>query len=323
LGKHPQFKAYAALAAVCFFWGTTYLGIRIALESFSPVVLVCGRFLISGALTLLAAKAMGLKIPGTREMWRTSLNGIIILGIGNSCLSFAEQWIPSGVAALFITTSPFWMVGVEALVPGGEPLHAPAIGGMLLGFAGVAFMVMRNGLSGVSGPMLTGFLTLQIGCAGWALGSISQRRQTARAHPIVSGGIQQLATGVVFLIPALLFRTHPIVWSARGLWAVAYLVTFGSIVGYSAYIYALSHLPVAVVSIYTYINPLVAVCLGWVFFREAFGAREAIAMLVIFAGVAIVKRATPAKSSLQAADPVLPSASRPADRRSLVIPRRK
>jgi drug/metabolite transporter (DMT)-like permease len=117
-----------------------------------------------------------------------------------------------------------------------------------------------------------------------------QRRHVTKAHPVVSGAVQQLATGLVFMGPALLTKTQPIHWTPRSIAAVLYLVTFGSVVGYSAYLYALDKLPVSVVSIYNYVNPVVAVFLGWLFYREKIGLRELLAMLVIFAGIALVKR---------------------------------
>jgi drug/metabolite transporter (DMT)-like permease len=288
LRRHPHFTAYLALASLCFFWGTTYVAIRMALESMSPMVLVSARYLLSGGIMLAVALAMRAKLPRGRELRHTAFNGLLVLGIGNGCLAFAEQWIPSGMAALFISISPFWMVGMEALVPGGEKLHGPTIGGMLIGFAGAAMLVW-SGAGGISGAMVIGFLILQLGSAGWSLGSILQRRQVSEIHPVVSGAVQQLATGIVALIPAS-FTIRNAEFTTRGSLAVLYLVVFGSIVGYSAYIYAMSKLPVAMVSIYTYINPIVAVWLGWLFYREPFGIREAVAMIVIFAGVAIVKR---------------------------------
>lgn len=289
LPKHPHLKAYLALAAVCFFWGTTYVAIRMALESMSPMILVSARYLISGGIMMIAAAAMRVRLPHGRELWRTAFNGLLVLGVGNGCLAIAEQWIPSGMAALFISISPFWMVGMEALVPGGEKLHAPTIGAMLIGFAGAAMLVWSGAGGTDIAALLAGFLVLQLGSAGWSLGSILQRRQTSATHPVVSGAVQQLATGMVALIPAA-FTVRNAEWTTRGSMAVLYLVVFGSIVGYSAYIYAMSELPVAVVSIYTYVNPIVAVSLGWLFYREPFGAREAAAMGVIFLGVALVKR---------------------------------
>lgn len=280
-----------ALAAVCFFWGTTYLAIRMALESLPPLMLVGLRYTISGSLLLLIAFFAKAHLPSGRELAYTALFGVIIIGIGNGCLAFAEEWIPSGLAALFITTSPFWMVGMEALIPGGERLHAPTLVGMLVGLAGTALLVAPNAIQqGIGGPSLKGFLLLQFGCCGWGFGSILQRRHETKAHPVVSGAVQQLATGLVFLGPAFLTKTQPIHWTPRSTAALAYLVTFGAIIGYSAYLYALDKLPVSVVSIYFYVNPVVAVFLGWLFYNERIGWREIVSMLVIFAGVALVKR---------------------------------
>jgi drug/metabolite transporter (DMT)-like permease len=289
--SRPLFKAYLALAAVCFFWGTTYLGIRMALESLPPMLLVGLRYTISGSVLLLVAFFAKAHLPSGRELFYTALYGVIIIGIGNGCLAFAEVWIPSGLAALFITTSPFWMIGMEALIPGGQRLHAPTLLGMLVGLLGTLLLVAPNAIQqGWSGPLLKGFLVLQLGCCGWGFGSILQRRHVTKAHPIVSGAVQQMATGLVFMGPALLTKTQPIHWTPRSIAAVIYLVTFGSVVGYSAYLYALDKLPVSVVSIYNYINPVVAILLGWLFYREQIGLRELLSMLVIFTGVALVKR---------------------------------
>ena len=280
-----------ALAAVCFFWGTTYLGIRIALESMAPPVLMALRYSISGIVMLAVAKFLKVHLPTGREFWYTALFGVIIIGTGTGCLVYAEQWVPSGLASVFITVSPFWMIGVEALIPGGARLHGPTIVGMLVGLVGSILLVAPEAMhEGFGGPLLRGFLLLQLGCAGWALGSILQRRHKTKAHPVVSGAVQQLATGIAFAVPAFFAKPHPSTWSTRSVWAIAYLVVFGSIVGYSAYIFVLDRLPISVVSIYNYINPIIAVFLGWIFFREHFGLQEVIAMLIIFAGVALVKR---------------------------------
>jgi drug/metabolite transporter (DMT)-like permease len=280
-----------ALAAVCFFWGTTYLGIRIALESMAPSVLMSLRYTISGIVLLAVAYFSKAHLPTGRELWYTALYGVIIIGTGTGCLVYAEQWVPSGLASVFITISPFWMIGVEAVIPGGVRLHGPTIAGMLVGLAGTVLLVAPEAMQeGLGGPLLRGFLLLQLGCAGWAVGSILQRRHQTKAHPVVSGAVQQLATGLAFAVPALFAKPHPSTWSARSVGALAYLVVFGSIVGYSAYIFVLDRLPVSVVSIYNYINPIIAVFLGWLFFREHIGLQEVIAMFVIFAGVALVKR---------------------------------
>jgi len=273
-----------------------------ALETFSPVQLVGIRYFISGTLMLLVARALKAHLPSGRELLFTALFGVIILGIGNGCLAFAEEVIPSGLAAMFITTSPFWMVGVEALLPGGERLHGPTIAGMMVGLVGTVLLVGPSVVvHGLGGPVLAGFLLLQLGSFGWSIGSILQRRYQTRAHPVVSGAVAQLATGIVYIVPALLIPTKPIHWTGRGVGALLYLVVFGSIVGYSAYMYALEHLPVSVVSIYNYVNPVVAVLLGWLFYREAFGMREIGAMGIIFVGVAVVKRFSHGRRDLDTA----------------------
>lgn len=284
-----------ALAAVCFFWGTTYLGIRIAIESMAPEVLMAMRYTISGSILLVFAYFSGAHLPSGRELWHTALYGVMIIGAGTGSLVFAEQWVPSGLAAVFITLSPFWMIALDAAIPGGERLHGPTILAMLVGFAGTTLLVAPEILSeGFGGPLLRGFLLIELGCGGWCLGSILQRRHQTKAHPVVSGAVQQLATGLAYAIPAFLAKPHPAysgtAWSARSIGAVGYLVVFGSIVGYSSYSYALDRLPVSVVSIYTYVNPVIAVFLGWLFFREHFGVQELIAMLIIFSAVALVKR---------------------------------
>ena len=283
-----QWKAYTALACVCFFWGTTYLGIRMALESFPPAMLVAVRFLISGGILTGYALPRGLPLPRGRELWRTGWIGFLILGIGNGSLAYTEQLIPSGLASLFIALSPLWMVGIEATIPGGVKLHGPTIVGMLVGFAGTA-LLFAPGVATSQTKMLAGFAISQMGVAAWCFGSILQKRSTAGGHPLVTGAIQQLAAGISFVPLAILSPNHTVAWSARGVGAVLYLVMFGSIVGYSAYIYALGKLPVAIFSLYSYFNTVVAVTLGWLVYREPFGWREAIAMAVIFAGVGIVK----------------------------------
>jgi drug/metabolite transporter (DMT)-like permease len=298
LRDHPHFTAYLALICVCVFWGTTYLGIRIALDSFSPVLMVCLRNLISGAITLSVAAMIGARLPRGRDLWITAGYGVLVIGVGNGALAVAEQWIPTGLASLFVTTSPFWFVGIDALLPGGAKLHGPTIRGLLIGFAGVLVLVAPAAWTALTqhtfaagGAVVLAFFVLQANAAIWALGSLLQRNRRSPAHPFVIGGVQQLSTGLAFLVPGV-FQMPSAHWTSRGMAAVVYLAIFGGVIGYSCYALALSRLPPATVATYTYINPVVAVFLGWWFYRERFGLREAAAMAIIFAGVAMVRRAT-------------------------------
>jgi drug/metabolite transporter (DMT)-like permease len=305
--QHPQFGAYLALICVCFFWGTTYLGFRIALDTIGPATIVCVRNLISGALLLTWARSRNLVLPRNGDLWRTGLYGIITVGVGNGTLAVSELWTPTGLASLFITTGPFWYAGIDALLPGGEKkIHGPTFVGLIVGFLGVlglvapaAWSVIVSGEFSSGGGILLGFVMLQFSGASWTLGSLLQRNRRVEAHPFVLAGVQQMATGIAFILPALLEPQHA-TWTPRATGAVLYLAIFGGIVGYGCYMTALSRLPLAIVSIYTYVNPVVAVFLGWLAYREPFGWREALAMAVIFLGVWLVRRASAAAEKLRA-----------------------
>jgi drug/metabolite transporter (DMT)-like permease len=282
--------AYSALAAVCFFWGTTYLGIRIALESLPPVYLIAIRYTISGGILLIAAALGGFHLPRGRELFYTAICGVICIGIGNTFLAIAELFIPSGLAALFYTTAPFWMVGIDALLPGGKRPLLSTLAALFVGLLGVIFLVLPAARQeGFRGHTFSGFLLLELAAVGWVLGSLLQKRVPVRSVPFVSGAVQQLAAGLALFPPALKFEKLPHTVSLRSELAIAYLVVFGSIVGYTAFIYSMTHLPVALVSIYSFVNPVVAILLGWLFFREPFGFRQLTAMLVIFIGIALVR----------------------------------
>ena len=286
----PKLASWLALFAVWIFWGTTYLGIRIALESFPPALLLGLRFTLSGSILLIAGRFMGVKFPAGRELLRTCCTGLLTLGIGTGCLSAAEQFIPSGLAALFVTTAPFWMIGIDALIPGGERFHKRVLWGMFIGLLGTLLLLVPSGPQAAIAPaVVTGFLILQFGNMGWCLGSILQRRNPTTAHPIVSGAVQQFTTGILYLIPGYLLQGHEAHWNSKGISAILYLATFGSIVGYSAFLYALDTLPLPLVTTYNYVNPAVAVVLGWLFYNEPLGPREWGAMAIIFAGVYVVR----------------------------------
>ena len=286
----PHRLAYLALVAVCLFWGTTYLGIRVALESFPPLYLIAIRYVISGSILLVASALGGATIPRGRELWQTAACGAICIGVGNGFLAIAELYVPSGLAALFYTLAPFWMIGIDSLLPQGKRPVLFTMFGLALGLAGVAFLVYPAAVrEGFQGQELSGFFLIQISTVGWVLGALLQKRVKAQAQPFVSGAVQQLAAGLAVFVPAGLLEKLPHSVSMPSLLAVIYLVVFGSLVGFSAFIYTMAKLPVAIASLYTFVNPVVAMFLGWLLYREPFGSREFVAMLVIFAGIAVVR----------------------------------
>ena len=269
------------------------------------MVIVCLRNLISGGVILGVALLVGARLPRGRDLWIAAFYGVMVVGTGNWILPVTEQWIPTGLASLFATTAPFWFVGIDSLLPGGERLRSPIIRGLLTGFAGVLVLVAPAAWKALAehtfvsgGSIVLGFLLLQISGATWALGSLLQRNRRSPAHPFVIGGVQQLSAGLVFIAPGI-FQMPSAHLTARGMAAVVYLAVFGGIVGYSCYLLAVSRLPPAIASIYTYVNPVVAVFLGWWVYRERFGVREAVAMAIIFTGVALVRRASVASQKLR------------------------
>jgi drug/metabolite transporter (DMT)-like permease len=290
----PHLRSWLALFAVWIFWGTTYLGIRVALESFPPALLLGLRFTLSGAILLVGGRLLHMRIPTGAEARRTAFCGFLTLGVGTGCLCMAEQWVPSGLAALFITTSPFWMLAVDAIIPGGDRFHKPVLWGMVVGLCGTLLLLApiggSAGLDMSSGNLTLGFVVLQLGNIGWCIGSILQRRAPSTTHPVMAGAVQQMVVGLMFLIPSLIVYGRQAHWDLKGALAIAYLATFGSIIGYSAFLYTLDTMPVSIVTTYNYVNPVVAVLLGWIFYREPLGWRELGAMSIIFLGVALVRR---------------------------------
>ena len=275
---------------MCVLWGTTYLGIRIAVETIPPLYMISVRYIISGAVLLVAAALGGAKLPRGRELLYTAICGIICIGIGNGFLAIVEKWLPSGLAALFYATSPFWMVGIDASLPHGKRPRISTVAGLFVGVAGVIYLVLPVARGeGLTGSTIAGFLLLQISGIGWALGSLLQKRVKTQTVPFISGAVQQFAAGLAVGLPALIFEKPPHAVSLRSELAVVYLVVFGSIVGFSSFIYCLVRLPVAIVSIYTFANPIVAVWLGWLILGEPLGYRELTAMLIILGGIALVR----------------------------------
>lgn len=290
--SREKLGAYGAWAAVCFFWGTTYLAIRVGLETLTPMLFAGLRFLVAGGLLFfIMSRQRNVRLPSGREWFELGVVGLTLLAVGNGAVVWAEQWVSSGMASLLVATSPFWVAALERMKKDGERVGARGVVGMLVGFGGLAMLVGPQ-LFGVSlnGYYLAGVLVIQLGCLSWTLGSMYAKKRPTGVSPLMAAAVQMLFAGVVLtLAGTLLGEWGEIRFSARSLGALAYLVVFGSIVAYSAYTYAIQKLPLSLVSTYSYINPLVALVLGWLVLGEALGRRELIATAIILAGVALVK----------------------------------
>jgi drug/metabolite transporter (DMT)-like permease len=283
--------ALLAWIAVCLIWGTTYLGIRISLESMPPALMGGLRWTIAGVLLALFVRARGEALPPPSRWGGITLMGFLLLGLGNGGVVFAEQWVPSGLAAVMVATSPFWMAAVEASLRDGERLRASTLAGLLVGFAGILVLVWPEvTLERGDRRFLAGIVALQIASFGWALGSAYSRRHARTDNILGTTALQMLAGGLMMTAAGTLRGEFgQLYFTTRTATALVYLSTIGAIGGFVAYTYALRHLRVSFVSLYAYINPVIAVALGVALMGEPFDRRMATAAALVFAGVAIVR----------------------------------
>lgn len=305
--KHEKAWAYAAFAVVCVVWGTTYLGIAIALETIPPLLLTGVRFTAAGLIMLAIAKLRGDVLPTDgRTLANLAFVGFLMVGVGNLAVVWAEQWVPSGLAALLVATAPFWMAIIEALRKNGERVDFRGGIGMLIGFVGVAMLVTPGGgMTGKwSAAFLLGALAIQIGGACWQYGSAHAKYQLKHVPLLSSAALQMLFGGVIVTVVGLAIGEAPrFVLTPRTFGALAYLTIFGSIVAYSAYVFALAHMRTTHTSLYAYVNPVVAVFLGWLILDEPLTWVSVVAMVIILAGVALVQTAGWRRKPLTAAAP--------------------
>jgi drug/metabolite transporter (DMT)-like permease len=285
-------RAWIAWTAVCLIWGTTYLFIKIALETIPPFLLGGLRYVTGGLLLAGLLAARGRPLPESADWGRLAVLGFFMLMLGNGGVVWGEQYISSGLTAVLIGTSPFWMVSIDALFPGGRRLSWRQWTGLAVGFAGILLLVWPDITQGGAGGrgVTIGVIAVQIACAGWAVGSSYTRRHVVAADVMGAAALQMLFGGLFMLVAGTCIGE----WSHLGLnlrtgVSLVYLTLFGSVVAFAAYSYALQHLDIAVVSLYTYVNPIIAVCLGVLVLGEPFDTRMVLAAAVIVLGILIVQ----------------------------------
>jgi drug/metabolite transporter (DMT)-like permease len=283
-------RAYAAWAIVCLLWGTTYLAIRISLETIPPLLMAGFRWTTAGSLLVIMLKLRGEQLPSRRAWPSLAVLGLLLLGFGNGAVVWAEQTVPSGLTAVLVAMCPFWMVGLEALMPDGDRLTPRRVIGLLVGFAGILTLVWPEVHVGGGRRFLGGVISTQIACVGWAVGSTYARRRGHEENVLAAAAFEMLFGGMLLLAAgAAIGEWRNVAFNPRTSAALAYLIVFGAIAGFSAYAYALKHLPVATVSLYAYVNPIIAVILGTMVLQEPFNVRMATAAGIVLAGMALVR----------------------------------
>jgi drug/metabolite transporter (DMT)-like permease len=283
----------SAFAIVYVVWGSTFLAILFAIETLPPFLMARARFFVAGSLVYGWARLVNGAAAPTRAQWQgTAVVGVLLLLGGNGLLVWSEQRIPSGVAALLVGTVPCFMVLVDWLRPGGLRPAGSVIAGLLLGLLGLVWLVGPDALLGGGRADLVGAVVVVIGSFSWALGSVYSRHAATPPSPFLATAMQMLAGGAALLVLSVVLGEP---WafdfgavSRRSLLGLGYLVVFGSIVAFSAYIWLLRVSTPTRVSTYAYVNPVIAVLLGWALAGEALTARVAVAAAIIVSGVALI-----------------------------------
>ena len=279
-----------AFGCVYFFWGSTYVAIRFGVEVLPPFVLASVRFLIAGPLMLALCAARGMKL---RQSWRDlgmlATIGVLMLGLGNMGLVWCEQYLSSGLAALLIAVIPIFVALFEAFLPNGEGLRAKGWVGIGVGFLGLLILVSPGLREGGHSQELLGSMVAVGAAFAWTCGSILSRRAKVATSAFVAAAWEMLFAGIFnFGLMVVTGGSYHVQWTMQAAWSIAWLVTFGSLVGYTAYIYLLDNVPVAKVSTYAYVNPIVAVALGALLLNERMVGIEYAGMAAILVAVYLV-----------------------------------
>lgn len=281
-----------ALGILYFIWGSTYLAIRFAIDTLPPFLMAGVRFLVAGSVLLAWAKARGAEGPTGRAWQTAALSGALMLGCGNGSVVWAEQFVPSGMVALLIATVPLWIVLQDwGWGRGGRPSFE-VLSGILWGFLGVAVLVTGSEIGRATlQDLLGGFLVL-VGAGTWAAGSLVARYGARPTSAELGNGIQMLAGGSLLVLAGLLrgeawgFELGTV--SRTSIFALMYLIVFGSLVAFSSYIWLLRNTTPAVASTYAYVNPVVALVLGWALAGEPLTPRTLLAAFIILSAVMVI-----------------------------------
>jgi len=283
-------RAYAAWVVLCLVWGTTYLAIRVAIESIPPLLMAGVRWVVAGSLLIAFFRIRGDPFPEWRQWLSLAVRGALLIGLGNGAVVWAEQTVPSGLAAVLVATVPFWMVGIEALAGDGKAPNVRQIVGLFVGFAGVVLLVSPNTRMVAGSGFWSGFIATQLACAAWSLGSTYARRGAER-HTLPDVAFEMLFGGILLLVSAaMLGEKVGRAITSRSAGALVYLIVFGSLIAFSCYRYALQHLPVATLSLYVYANTAIAVLLGTLLLGEPFNWWMGTGAAVVLVAIGMVKK---------------------------------
>lgn len=284
----PAAAVGAAYAIVCVVWGSTYLFIKLGVEVLPPYLLGGARFSIAGVVLVAACLATGRRLPADPATFgRATFVGILLLVVGNGLLNFSEIHLSSGLAALLVTTFPLWNTLLGMIGRAGERLAPLGWAGMVVGFGGVAVLV-KPFESGIESSWI-GVAAILLASMSWAAGTVYARRRLAHVDPFGASAVETAVAGPLMLaVHLLLERGQPVAWNGQAWLAVGYLAGMGSLVGFTAFVYLTAHVSSSKVGTYAYVNPVVAVLLGWAVLGEAVTPRLAVGGATILLGLGMV-----------------------------------
>lgn len=285
-----------ALAAIYLIWGTTYLAIRYAIESIPPLLMMAMRHVLAGGILYAVTRLRGVPAPSLRDWKFPAIVGTILFLGGHGSLAWAEQRVPSGIAALLVATLPMWILLLARVSRTEEKFSARAIAGVVLGFLGVLILFGPDAWHHNGELNLVGALAVLFGNFLWAAGTIYMRKVTMPASSVMSAAMQMIAGGASLAIAGTLSgeasRLHSASVSLQSWLSLLYLVVFGSIIAFTAYTWLHTVVKPSRVATYAYVNPVVAVLIGWAFAHEPVGVFTVVAMVIILIGVALVNSGT-------------------------------
>jgi drug/metabolite transporter (DMT)-like permease len=312
-----RFRVALAFGLVYVFWGSTYLGIRIAVEHIGPELMTGVRFPIAGIIMLAACALAGRRIAiSGRELLRQGIIGALLLSVSNVTLAWAEQYIRTGLASLLVASIPVWFLVLDTWILRGERLSARGLVGLALGLVGTVVLLWPKLVAPTGGRRMELFASVCLIASSfvWAVGSVLSRRWQGSMDAFTATGWQMSIGGFLNLgIAFLLGEPAKAQWTMRGLGAIAYLVVFGSLVGYTAYIWLLKNVPTSKVGTYAYVNPVIAVFLGWYFLGERVDGYIAVGTAIIIVAVALATSAKVKPKMGAEHEPELPACEAGAD----------
>lgn len=302
MNSRTNFLAYLALGAVCIIWGTTYLALRVGVTQFPPFLFSGIRFLIAGPILLvLVGLFRKVGFPSRKVILQQAVSGLLLCTFGVGIVGWSEMYVSSGLAAIICSVMPIWVMLINFAIASDDQPALPVVLGLFIGLLGIV-LIFGEHVADFSEPRYTlGIVTTFLGNICWAIGTVWVKRKTQATDAFLAAGLQMLFGGILLMPMSLIFDDYStLTYSPDVLFALVYLILFGSVAAYASYSYAIKKLSMTVVSLYAYINPIVAVVLGALLLGERLNVQIAIGILITLAGIYVVNRGYQIRSFFRA-----------------------